>query len=243
MEKKSNQNDEVQIVEVRHKTQKKSDRNKMRQMMAVGILVLFFILALVLFFLPKEKKENGEKQSDLTVTEQKESKESATEQNFTWKPEDASSELVSFIDSFYQAYYLSGDVNEMAKYIDSAESLNADRFAIHKKYVEQVSDVVCYQPELDVINGDYTILVIAYKVKLYNYAELLPSLDVLFLANGEDGYKVHNLTVEDEFDEQKIKNDTNFQILSKQVSEELQSLLAANADLNNVYQLYLNPAG
>lgn len=84
-------------------------------------------------------------------------------------------------------------------------------------------------------------MVVTYKVKLYNYEELLPSIDILFLVNGEMGYRIHNLTVDDQFDKQKITNDTNFQILSAQVSDELNTLLSANPDLNQVYNLYLNP--
>ena len=44
---------------------------------------------------------------------------------------------------------------------------------------------------------------------------MLPSIDILFLVDGDAGYRVHNLTVADEFERQKVENDQNFQILAK----------------------------
>lgn len=52
---------------------------------------------------------------------------------------------------------------------------------------------------------------------------------------------MHNLTVADEFERQKVENDQNFQILAKNAAEELNALLAANSELNEVYNLYLHP--
>lgn len=229
------------------------DQNKKQ---AIGsillvILILILVIASAVSCSKREKQNTKEAESTGTTVTQEESssldsvEETSvleTEPVLTWQPESADSELVSLISSFYQAYILSGDINEVAKYMDSTEGMNEQRLSINKKYIENVSDFDCYKTDLDIVDDSYTILAVTYKVKLYNYEELLPSIDILFLVNGESGYRVHNLTVSDAFDRQKIQNDNNFQILSAAVSEELHALLAANADLNQVYQLYLNPA-
>ncbi len=211
----------------------------------IGILLLILIILLIVIH-TMTKKDNPEKENNTTQTETTADSsgtevESETAPVLTWTPDSGDSELTSLISAFYNAYVISGDINQVSPYIDSTTGINENRLAINKKYIERVSDFVCYQTDLDIIDENYLVMVVTYKVKLYNYEELLPSIDILFLVNGEMGYRIHNLTVDDQFDKQKITNDTNFQILSAQVSDELNTLLSANPDLNQVYNLYLNP--
>ena len=209
----------------------------------IGILLLILIILLIIIH-TMTKKDNPEKENNTTQTETTADfsgteVESETAPVLTWTPDSGDSELTSLISAFYNV--ISGDINQVSPYIDSTTGINENRLAINKKYIERVSDFVCYQTDLDIIDENYLVMVVTYKVKLYNYEELLPSIDILFLVNGEMGYRIHNLTVDDQFDKQKITNDTNFQILSAQVSDELNTLLSANPDLNQVYNLYLNP--
>ena len=201
----------------------------------IGILLLILIILLIVIH-TMTKKDNPEKENNTTQTETTADSsgtevDSETAPVLTWTPDSGNSELTSLISAFYNAYVISGDINQVSPYIDSTTGINENRLAINKKYIERVSDFVCYQTDLDIIDENYLVMVVTYKVKLYNYEELLPSIDILFLVNGEMGYRIHNLTVDD----------TNFQILSAQVSDELNTLLSANPDLNQVYNLYLNP--
>ena len=211
----------------------------------IGILLLILLILLIVIH-TMTKKDNPEKENNTTRTETTADSsgtevDSETAPVLTWTPDAGDSELTSLISAFYNAYVISGDINQVSPYIDSTTGINENRLAINKKYIERVSDFVCYQTDLDIIDENYLVMVVTYKVKLYNYEELLPSIDILFLVNGETGYRIHNLTVDDQFDKQKITNDTNFQILSAQVSDELSTLLSTNPDLNQVYNLYLNP--
>jgi len=211
----------------------------------IGILLLILLILLIVIH-TMTKKDNPEKENNTTRTETTADSsgtevDSETAPVLTWTPDSGDSELTSLISAFYNAYVISGDINQVSPYIDSTTGINENRLAINKKYIERVSDFVCYQTDLDIIDENYLVMVVTYKVKLYNYEELLPSIDILFLVNGETGYRIHNLTVDDQFDKQKITNDTNFQILSAQVSDELSTLLSTNPDLNQVYNLYLNP--
>ena len=211
----------------------------------IGILLLILLILLIVIH-TMTKKDNPEKENNTTRTETTADSsgtevDSETAPVLTGTPDSGDSELTSLISAFYNAYVISGDINQVSPYIDSTTGINENRLAINKKYIERVSDFVCYQTDLDIIDENYLVMVVTYKVKLYNYEELLPSIDILFLVNGETGYRIHNLTVDDQFDKQKITNDTNFQILSAQVSDELNTLLSTNPDLNQVYNLYLNP--
>lgn len=181
--------------------------------------------------------------SDVTGDTSETAAETETEPQLTIQPEAGDSEIAQLISGFYQAFIISGDINEVGKYIDSTNGIDTNRLSINKKYIESVSDFVCYKFDSEIVDDNYTIMIVTYKMKLHNYDELLPSIDILFLVNGEAGYKIHNLTVDDEFDKKKVEGDQNFQILAANVSEELNGLLAANADLNEVYNLYLNPDG
>lgn len=266
-----NTENDIKIIEARHRTS--SERRNMNQnnkkqkkdiydlidlikdfcrknkkQVLIIIILLVVIAAVVAAGIGscsrRQERENGKEKETTTQAEATSPEaEPETEPQLTLQPEAEDSEIAQLIASFYNAYIISGDVNEVGKYIDSANSVDANRLSINKKYIESVSGFSCYKSDLDIVDDKYTILIVTYKVKLYNYDELLPSIDILFLVNGEAGYKVHNLTVDDEFDRQKIENDQNFQILAGNVSNELSGLLAANPELNEVYNLYLNPDG
>ena len=70
---------------------------------------------------------------------------------------------------------------------------------------------------------------------IYTLILIEPNLNTLIVS------LVTSTTVDDTFDKQKIENDSNFQILSNQVASELTALLQNNGELNEVYNLYLNP--
>lgn len=217
------------------------------------ILITLFGIVLVVVLIVSVaagKEESGQKSEqpdkgkaivETAAAEGESAEETTAGPVLTIEPESQESEITQLIFGFYNAYVISGDINEVGKYIDSTNAIDPNRLSINKKYIESVSDFVCYKSGIDNIDEDYTALIVTYKVKLYNYAELLPSVDILFLVNGDAGYKVHNLTVDDEFDKQKVENDEDFQILKTRAAEELNELLAANAELNEVYNLYLNP--
>lgn len=256
--KENKENDDIsdlEIMEAKHKRKNgKKDiydymdmiqnwckKNK-TQFLGICAVVVVAVLVIVNIVGGNDgEKDNTKKETTNVEGTTAEESVGETEPQLTITAEAGDSELATLIGSFYHAYIISGDVNEVSKYIDSTTGIDGNRLSVNKKYIEQVSDFQCYKSDLDIIDEDYTVLIVTYKTKLYNYSELLPSIDILFLVNGDDGYRVHNLTVDDEFDKQKIENDSNFQILAQQVSDELNGLLAANAELNEVYNLYLNP--
>ena len=261
-QKNNNENTEndVKIGEVRHRTNS-SENNHMSNSFFINnrrlilcillftVIIVLLIVSIVTGLEKASKKVSDGKEEETTVQTEETSKENEnedeteteTEPQLTLKPETEDSEITRLVLAFYNAYLTSGDINEVSNHIDSASNFDANRLSINKKYIETFSDINCYKSDLDTVDKNYTIVIVTYKIKLYNYAELLPSIDILFLVDGDAGYRVHNLTVGDEFEKQKVENDSNFQILAKNAAEELNGLLAANVDLNEVYNLYLHP--
>lgn len=261
-QKNNNENTEnnIKIGEVKHRTASSeknivtngfsNNRRMILCIVAVTIIIVMLIAGIVSNLGKAAKKSSDDGKNDTSAhTEETSSEESEaettteqeTEPQLTLQPEAEDSEIARLISAFYQAYLISGDINEVSGYIDSASNFNVNKLSINKKYIETFSDIQCYKSDLDTVDKNYAIVIVTYKIKLYNYAELLPSIDILFLVDGDAGYRVHNLTVADEFERQKVENDQNFQILAKNAAEELNGLLAANADLNEVYNLYLHP--
>lgn len=255
-----NKENDIKISEVRHKTAyseknivKNAFGNNRRVILCIALVTIIVVMLIfsIVSNLNKAAKDSPEdgKNDTLAHTEQTSSEENtegtaeeqSTEPQLTLKPETEDSEIARLISAFYQAYLISGDINEVNNYIDSSSNFNVNKLSINKKYIETFSDIQCYKSDLDTVDKNYAVVIVTYKVKLYNYDEMLPSIDILFLVDGDAGYRVHNLTVADEFERQKVENDQNFQILAKNAAEELNGLLAANSELNDVYNLYLHP--
>ncbi len=255
-----NKENDIKISEVRHRTAsseknivKNAFGNNRRVILCIAlvtIIVIMLIFSIVSNLNKAVKKSPDDGKNDtIAQTEETSSEENAeetseeqpTEPQFTLKPETEDSEIARLVSAFYQAYLISGDINEVSNYIDSSSNFNVNKLSINKKYIETFSDIQCYKSDLDTVDKNYAVVIVTYKIKLYNYDEMLPSIDILFLVDGDSGYRVHNLTVADEFERQKVENDQNFQILAKNAAEELNALLAANSELNEVYNLYLHP--
>ncbi|MCI8716688.1 MAG: hypothetical protein HFH65_03765 [Lachnospiraceae bacterium] len=255
-----NKENDIKISEVRHRTAsseknivKNAFGNNRRVILCIAlvtIIVIMLIFSIVSNLNKAVKKSPDDGKNDtIAQTEETSSEENAeetseeqpTEPQFTLKPETEDSEIARLVSAFYQAYLISGDINEVSNYIDSSSNFNVNKLSINKKYIETFSDIQCYKSDLDTVDKNYAVVIVTYKIKLYNYDEMLPSIDILFLVDGDAGYRVHNLTVADEFERQKVENDQNFQILAKNAAEELNALLAANSELNEVYNLYLHP--
>jgi len=258
-----NTENHIKISEVRHRTaspEKNTVRNTFLSSRRVILcIVLVVIIVVMLIFsivsnLNKAAKKSSDasddgrndtsKQMEETSSEksgEETTAEQETEPQLTLQPEAEDSEITRLVSAFYQAYLISGDINEVSNYIDSSSNFNVNKLSINKKYIETFSDIQCYKSDLDTVDKNYAVVIVTYKIKLYNYDEMLPSIDILFLVDGDAGYRVHNLTVADEFERQKVENDQNFQILAKNAAEELNGLLEANGELNEVYNLYLHP--
>lgn len=255
-----NKENDIKISEIRHRAAS-SEKNIVRnafgnsRRMILCIVLVVVIVVMLIFSIVNNLSKAAKKSSDdgkndtlaqpeetsTQESEEETSEEQSTEPQLTLSPETEDSEIARLISAFYQAYLISGDINEVNNYIDSSSNFNVNKLSINKKYIETFSDIQCYKSDLDTIDKNYTVVIATYKIKLYNYTEMLPSIDILFLVDGDAGYRVHNLTVADEFERQKVENDQNFQILAKNAAEELNGLLAANGELNEVYNLYLHP--
>lgn len=232
---------EIKITEARERGTEKRKRIQKRNLtvLAMGIAVLLLLILGIRGCQNKSEEEPEEKKEKVTTEETQTQEE--TKKELTVQAYETDSDEAKAVEGFYQAYLLSESLDTLGKYIDTTEGIEQSVLSMHKKYIEQVSDIQCYPIKGADVDENYRVLMVTYKIKLYNYAELLPSIDVLFLVNGDEGYRVHNMTTADAFERDKLLGDENFQILSEQVATELQGLLTANAELNNVYNLYLNP--
>ncbi len=219
----------------------------------LSCLAVLFVLIMVVAGTKSCKKNHSDatptdakhSEKQVTPTDSKETEtaaETETTPALSIEALPSDSELTTLISNFYQAYVISGSKDEVAKYIDSVNGIEDSTLSINKKYIETVSDFTCYESAAKEDNSSYRIMIVTYKMKLYNYDELLPAIDILFVTEGDNGYRIHNQTVGDQFDAQKIMNDNDYQILKQQTSDELNKLLSANADLKEVYDFYLNPA-
>ncbi len=201
----------------------------------IGIL----LISLTVFMSKTAKIEDEPKESETQeVSEEKETEEETSTEKETLVAEAADSEIVVLMKNFYDAYFLSGEFSKIVQYIDSPSGVNSEQMQIYKMYVESVSDVVCYKlPTEDI--GDYEVVLVTFKLKFYNYDELLPNVAIQFLANGDVGYKVHNVTDKEQFIAQKIsQNDAHYLELAKKAVTENQSILANNSELNNVIEVF-----
>lgn len=232
---------EIKITEARERGTEKRKRLQKRNLtvLAMGIALLLLLILGIRGCQNKEVEETEEKKEKVTTEETQTQEE--TKRELTVQAYEVDADEAKVVEGFYQTYLLSESLDMLGKYIDTTEGIEQSVLSMHKKYIEQVSDIKCYPIKGADVDENYLTLMVTYKIKLYNYAELLPSIDVLFLVNGDEGYRVHNMTTADVFERDKLLGDENFQILSEQVATELQGLLAANAELNNVYNLYLNP--
>lgn len=116
----------------------------------IGILLLILIILLIIIH-TMTKKDNPEKENNTTQTETTADSsgtevESETAPVLTWTPDSGNSELTSLISAFYNAYVISGDINQVSPYIDSTTGINENRLAINKKYIERVSVLSVIRP-------------------------------------------------------------------------------------------------
>ena len=140
-----NKENDIKISEVRHRTAsseknivKNAFGNNRRVILCIAlvtIIVIMLIFSIVSNLNKAVKKSPDDGKNDtIAQTEETSSEENAeetseeqpTEPQFTLKPETEDSEIARLVSAFYQAYLISGDINEVSNYIDSSSNFNVN---------------------------------------------------------------------------------------------------------------------
>lgn len=212
---------------------------------ALAFLVVILVIAIIATY-PRDTDNNENAKQETTSSEVESTTEAESEQTTEAEPEivpeTEDSAIHNLITGYIDAAYIQADMDAVALVVDDITNINVESYKSRQKYIELYENIKCYKLESAIENA--YIVFVTYDAKLYNIDTLVPSAETFIVKfdQTEGKFFVHNMTEAEKLDGYVAKG-SQFEIINKMSAEvlsRLETALASDAELKEVYDLMNN---
>ena len=211
-------------------------KNKSRVLWSsLGTLVIILIAVMIINKPDSEKQDDAENK---TISESKGGIETSdTEVVLQAEPTD--SEYNKLSEIYYSNTIVEWNVDNLSACMENMINVDKSSFSGLNKYVEEVSDIVCYV--IDETDEGYKAICVTYKIKFYNIETLAPAFDFMLFAKVDEKYKIKNISKGEEIMyKAKYENDSKLKKIQSDIQSQFEAAIESDEVLKEVYNVLGN---
>lgn len=203
----------------------------------LGVLTILIIVFMI-FNKPDDEQKDGT--DNVSYSEDGYDKsESIAPTEVVLEAEPTDSEYNKLAEIYYANTIVEWNTDNLSSCMENMINVDKSNFSGINKYIENVSDIVCYT--IDETDEGYNAVCVTYKIKFYNIETLAPAFDFMLFTKVDDLYKIKNISKGDEI-MYKAKYENDSKLIKIQSDTQIQFTAALESDevLKEVYDVLGN---